>query len=669
MIFYLGHWKRSTGTCWRARARDCARFIRVRPPVRLRHRSGAGRSCRRRPADWPAVGRSCATTTRACAASSMRRWIELPEQLVARGHRAPPDARRNIRLHPAPPAVRAKNCGPRFRAAPSGPAPRDPHDRDPRRARPRSASRAATVSAGTTNSNCTPVHVPAFSIAAIQGHQRRLSGIRQSRRRGAPISAGPRGQWCYRGMFEEIPLPLDWPVYVTHDEAQAYARWSGMRAAHRSAIPSRRVRWRSRRSARRERRLSSTGIPSRSPLSPPERAAAFRNWSATVGNGPPRLSRPSPASSRSRSIPAIRANFFDGPHYVLKGGSPRTAPACCGPASATGSGRSIPTCTPLSGWWKNDSRDNSSAREVRAGLSQRRAETAALPNISTTTSARRCSKPSRCLPEYGLTRADTRLSASHAGEITAYLPAPVAVAELGSGSGTKTALILEARWRQAGNLLSHRSLRRRAGAVRAGVGPARRGVHPLDATLSGRPAPGRCARRHGETLLVLFLGSTIGNFARAAAERFPARRCAPACMPGDALLLGADLVKPLARMLLAPTTIPRASPRRSICNLLARINRELDADFELRSFAHEARWNAHAAPHRDASARRSSRSASRIRAARIPMRSAQGETIWTESSHKFHADEIAAMAARAGFDAAAQWIDDTMALRRKPLFA
>src|SRR5579862_9279591 len=35
------------------------------------------------------------------------------------------------------------------------------------------------------------------------------------------------GQWCYRGMFEDIPLPLDWPVYVSHDQAQTYARWKG----------------------------------------------------------------------------------------------------------------------------------------------------------------------------------------------------------------------------------------------------------------------------------------------------------------------------------------------------------------------------------------------------------------------------------------------------------
>ena len=129
-------------------------------------------------------------------------------------------------------------------------------------------------------------------------------------------------------------------------------------------------------------------------------------------------------------------------------------------------------------------------------------------------------------------------------------------------------------------------------------------------------------------------------------------------MPGDALLLGADLIKPLARMLLAyddPAGVTAAFNR----NLLARINRELDADFALRNFAHEARWNRAPAAHRDASARRSRRSASPSAPRDFECDLRKDETIWTESCHKFYADEIRDMAAAAGFECRAQWLDDT----------
>ncbi len=53
------------------------------------------------------------------------------------------------------------------------------------------------------------------------------------------------GEWYYRGMFEDIQLPLDWPVYVSHDQAQGLRPMEGPIAAHGSAIPSRGIRRRS----------------------------------------------------------------------------------------------------------------------------------------------------------------------------------------------------------------------------------------------------------------------------------------------------------------------------------------------------------------------------------------------------------------------------------------
>src|ERR1039458_4431892 len=186
------------------------------------------------------------------------------------------------------------------------------------------------------------------------------------------------------------------------------------------------------------------------------------------------------------------------------------------------------------------------------------------------------------LPEYGLTRADTRLIRRLAPELTGYLQAPVAVAELGSGSGSKTRRILEWLARRAPVTYYPIDLSASALARCAQEMAAVADVHPIAESYLNGLRLAVCGRRPGQPLLVLFLGSTIGNFARTAAQDFPteARAC---LMPGDALLLGADLIKPLARMLLAyddPAGVTAAFNR----NLLARINRELNGDFALRSY-------------------------------------------------------------------------------------
>ena len=260
------------------------------------------------------------------------------------------------------------------------------------------------------------------------------------------------------------------------------------------------------------------------------------------------------------------------------------------------------------------------------------------------------------LREYGLTRADARLIQRLAPALPGFLRAPVAVAELGSGSGAKTRRILESL--ASGAPVPYYpidvSLSALARCAREMADCA--DVHPIAESYLNGLRQAVCARQPGQSLLVLFLGSTIGNFERAAAQEFLAE--VRACLtPGDALLLGADLMKPLARMLLAyddPAGVTAAFNR----NLLARINRELDADFALRSFAHEARWDAH---HRRIEMHLRSLKAQRvsIRAAGFTCDLAKDETIWTESCHKFHADEFREMGAAAGFECRAQWLDDT----------
>src|SRR6266699_2489154 len=153
------------------------------------------------------------------------------------------------------------------------------------------------------------------------------------------------------------------------------------------------------------------------------------------------------------------------------------------------------------------------------------------------------------LPEYGLTRADDRLLKANAADIVGSLPSPPIVAELGSGSGRKTRWILEALARRAYVLyypidVSASALR----ACRNELGTME-SVHvvEIEATYTeGLRAVAK--RRTGEPLLVLFLGSTIGNFERGPAERF-LREIRALLQPGDTLLLGTDLVKPMQQVL------------------------------------------------------------------------------------------------------------------------
>ena len=256
------------------------------------------------------------------------------------------------------------------------------------------------------------------------------------------------------------------------------------------------------------------------------------------------------------------------------------------------------------------------------------------------------------LPEYGLTRADARLIRAHAADIAARLRPPLAVAELGSGSGTKTRLLLEA----LGGRPVYTPIDVSAAALQkcaSEVGHTARVVPFTGAYLEGlEEASARRSRR--TRLLVLFLGSTIGNFERREAEGFLAGVRAR-LRPGDALLLGADLEKPVAQLLDAyddPTGVTAAFN----LNLLARINRELGASFDLRAFAHEARY--------DSTARRiemhlvsRARQSVAIPAAGVTVELAACETILTEHSHKFDAAEVAAMARRTGWLPEAQWID------------
>jgi dimethylhistidine N-methyltransferase len=255
------------------------------------------------------------------------------------------------------------------------------------------------------------------------------------------------------------------------------------------------------------------------------------------------------------------------------------------------------------------------------------------------------------LPEYGVTRADERLLESHARDIARSIPQPASVIELGSGTGQKTRHILRemngARYFPID--VSADALARCEHEL-AGVAE----VYPLQQLYMDGMASAVAHRRPHETLLVLFLGSTIGNFERPCALEFlrDLRRC---LKPGDALLLGADLVKAPSRMVLAyddPTGVTAAFD----LNILGRINRELGGNFNLRQFEHHAIWNER---ERRIEMHLRSRVGQRvfIEAGDLSVHFCAGETIWTESSHKFQPGEISQMAEQSGFSVRTQWVD------------
>jgi len=260
------------------------------------------------------------------------------------------------------------------------------------------------------------------------------------------------------------------------------------------------------------------------------------------------------------------------------------------------------------------------------------------------------------LPEYGLTRADERLLRRHAREIVERLPGDTLVAELGSGSGSKTRSILEAfcRCRQTSYFpieisptalaMCHREL---ADIDSISIVGFEREY--LDGLLEVADR-----RRIDQRILVLFLGSTIGNFDHPADVTF-LKAISFILNPGDALLLGTDLEKPVDRLIRAyddPLGITAAFNR----NLLARVNRELDADFVLEAFEHEARFNA-----RTRSIEMHLRSTRNQRVtvtkASFSVVIGEGESIWTESSHKYSLAEVDSLAQKARFRQDAQWVD------------
>ena len=272
------------------------------------------------------------------------------------------------------------------------------------------------------------------------------------------------------------------------------------------------------------------------------------------------------------------------------------------------------------------------------------------------------------LPEYGLSRAGERLLQRNADEIVSLIPGPVIVAELGSGTGRKTRWVLEALARRQSVSYYPIDISRTAldrceldlGRIESVsiVGFERAYLDGLLEVAARRQPHMR--------LLVLFLGSTIGNFDRSKGERF-LQQVRQVLFDGDALLLATDLEKPEDVLRLAyddPTGVTAAFN----LNLLARINRELSADFDLTRFEHIARYN-RTERRVEMHLRSKMPQSVRIPGASLQVNFAHGETIWTESSHKYNPSEVVAMGERAGYRCEVQWVDSEWPFAQSLLIA
>jgi len=263
------------------------------------------------------------------------------------------------------------------------------------------------------------------------------------------------------------------------------------------------------------------------------------------------------------------------------------------------------------------------------------------------------------LPWYPITRAEQSLLDSRAADILEYVDPLTSIVELGPGSGEKLATLLSPRFvglapRMTVHLVDvSRAALERASHTLASLNLVDIVAH--QATYESGLAQATAGRGRSGRLLALFLGSNIGNFDPPSCEAF-LRGVRALLRQGDQLLLGVDLVKAERRLTLAyddPLGVTAAFNR----NLLVRVNRELDANFDLDHFDHRAVWNAEAARVEMHLVARSEQQVS-VRAADLSFTIAPGEYIWTESSYKYEREDITRLLAVGGFHVAAQWIDE-----------
>jgi dimethylhistidine N-methyltransferase len=263
------------------------------------------------------------------------------------------------------------------------------------------------------------------------------------------------------------------------------------------------------------------------------------------------------------------------------------------------------------------------------------------------------------VPEYYLTRTERGIFIAHAAEMIAAAAGGerLRIAELGAGSADKTRLLLAAAVEHQGNVL-YEPVDVSASALAAAMERIEREIpavtvstHHMDYTQGLKLKQAGA----GERRLVLYIGSSIGNFEPHEAKLL-LDRIRAGLNPGDGLLLGVDLTKDEATMLAAYNDAAGVTAKFNQ-NILIRLSRELEGDFDPDAFEHRAIWNgieSRIEMHLE------SRIAQRVRltALDLEVEFAPGETIHTENSYKYRPGHAEAMLAESGFLPAARWTDE-----------
>lgn len=260
------------------------------------------------------------------------------------------------------------------------------------------------------------------------------------------------------------------------------------------------------------------------------------------------------------------------------------------------------------------------------------------------------------LPEYYLTRTERAILEEHADSIVSLVPSGVNVVELGAGSASKTQIILAAMLRHTRRLqffpvdISESALAAAASNLKARF--ATLSIKPVVTDYCHNMA---ALREVAGPKSVLYLGSSIGNFEPMQAGRL-LRLLRSTMRPGDALLLGTDMVKSESVLLPAYDDSQGVTARFNK-NMLARINRELGGNFDLDQFRHLALWNASCSRiemHLESTREQSVY----IESLDTSVHFSCGERIHTENSYKFDVPSIRGILDMGGFSLEHSWTDE-----------
>ena len=261
------------------------------------------------------------------------------------------------------------------------------------------------------------------------------------------------------------------------------------------------------------------------------------------------------------------------------------------------------------------------------------------------------------LPEYYLTRTEQAILDQNAAEMVAYCDRRHFLVELGSGSAKKTRTLLDSLF-AAGKRPIYQPIDISRAMLQTTAGKLVREYPKLEVqAIASDYTSGLkevTAQKEYQKVL-LFLGSNLGNFSRTGAAAF-LEKVRGAMMPNDLLFLGVDLVKELG-ILLSAYDDDRGTTAAFNRNILNRINSELDADFDTDKFHHQVVWN-EIEQAIEMHLRSAGEQTVTIKSLDLTVRFKDGETIHTESSHKYTFNTLQDLCNEAGLALKKSWLDD-----------